>query len=186
MAVSSPVASSSDPAVGRSSGSTGYANPLEATLVPCLDLPDLGHGYWDRVDYVTNDGTGFDMNTLRGLTVTDVACRPGGDCLRKYRLPDGRRRGQTRLPDGSTHDAPPGCTGRGVVVGAGRSVTVPVAVAAGRGGSSSSSGFSTISVSVVSSMPAIEEALTSAERVTLTGSRTPWATRSPYSPVAAL
>ena len=51
---------------------------------------------------------------------------------------------------------------------------------------SSSSGFSTTRVSVVSSMPAIEAALTSAERVTLTGSRTPWATRSPYSPVAAL
>ena len=51
---------------------------------------------------------------------------------------------------------------------------------------SSSSGFSTISVSVVSSMPAIEVALISAERVTFTGSRTPWATRSPYSSVAAL
>ena len=45
-----------------------------------------------------------------------------------------------------------------------------------------SSGLSTTSVSVVSSMPAIDAALTSAERVTLTGSRTPWATRSPYSP----
>ena len=38
----------------------------------------------------------------------------------------------------------------------------------------------------MSSMPAIEAALVSADRVTLTGSRTPWATRSPYSPVAAL
>ena len=37
-----------------------------------------------------------------------------------------------------------------------------------------------------SSMPAIEAALASADRVTLTGSSTPWATRSPYSPVAAL
>ena len=66
------------------------------------------------------------------------------------------------------------------------SVTVAVPVAVPAGTASSSSGFSTISVSVVSSMPAIEVALTSAERVTLTGSRTPWATRSPYSPVAAL
>ena len=55
-----------------------------------------------------------------------------------------------------------------------------------RRASSSCSGFSTTSVSVVSSMPAIEVALTSAERVTLTGSRMPWASRSPYSPVAAL
>jgi hypothetical protein len=61
-----------------------------------------------------------------------------------------------------------------------------VADVADAAGISKLSGFSTISVSVVSSMPAIEAALTSAERVTLTGSRTPWATRSPYSPVAAL
>jgi TerC family integral membrane protein len=47
--------------------------------------------------------------------------------------------------------------------------------------SSSSSGFSTTSVSVVSSIEAMDAALASAERVTLTGSRTPWATRSPYS-----
>ena len=37
-----------------------------------------------------------------------------------------------------------------------------------------------------SSMPAIEAALRSAERVTLTGSMTPALIRSPYSPVAAL
>ena len=52
--------------------------------------------------------------------------------------------------------------------------------------SSSSAGFSTTSVSVVSSSEAIEAALASAERVTLTGSMTPAASRSPYSPVAAL
>ena len=55
-----------------------------------------------------------------------------------------------------------------------------------RSSGSGSSGFSTTSVSVVSSMPAIDAALVSAERVTFTGSSTPWATRSPYSPVAAL
>ena len=44
---------------------------------------------------------------------------------------------------------------------------------------SSSSGFSTTSVSVVSSSEAIEAALASAERVTLTGSMTPSAYRSP-------
>ena len=73
----------------------------------------------------------------------------------------------------------------GVIRGGSVAVAVAVAVAAAAA-SSSSSGFSTTSVSVVSSMPAIEAALTSAERVTLTGSMTPWATRSPYSPVAAL
>ena len=46
--------------------------------------------------------------------------------------------------------------------------------------------FSTTSASVVSNMPAIEAAFSSAERVTFTGSITPCATRSPYSPVAAL
>jgi hypothetical protein len=52
--------------------------------------------------------------------------------------------------------------------------------------SSSSSGLSTIRVSVVNSSEAIEAALASAERVTLTGSMTPAASRSPYSLVAAL
>ena len=52
--------------------------------------------------------------------------------------------------------------------------------------SSSSAGFSTTEVSVVSSRPAIEAAFASAERVTLTGSMTPAAIRSMYSPVAAL
>ncbi len=61
-------------------------------------------------------------------------------------------------------------------------VTVAAAVTAG----SSSSGLSTTSASVVSSMPAIEAALVTAERVTFTGSMTPWAIRSPYSSVAAL
>ena len=64
-------------------------------------------------------------------------------------------------------------------------MAVAVAVATA-GSGSGSSGFSTTRVSVVSSMPAIDAALVSAERVTLTGSKTPWATRSPYSPVAAL
>ena len=59
-------------------------------------------------------------------------------------------------------------------------------VAVAVGGRSSSSGFSTTSVSVVSSMPAMDAAFCTAERVTLTGSMTPCATRSPYSPVAAL
>ena len=51
--------------------------------------------------------------------------------------------------------------------------------------SSSSSFFSTTRVSVVRTRPAIEAALRSAERVTLTGSMMPAATRSTYSPVAA-
>ena len=51
---------------------------------------------------------------------------------------------------------------------------------------SSSSGFSTTRVSVVSSSEAMDAALASADRVTLTGSRTPAPSRSPYSPVAAL
>src|SRR3954453_10996507 len=51
---------------------------------------------------------------------------------------------------------------------------------------SSSSGLSTTRVSVVSSRAAIEAALASAERVTLTGSMTPAPMRSPYSSVAAL
>src|ERR1700759_1963800 len=53
-------------------------------------------------------------------------------------------------------------------------------------GASFSSGFSTTRVSVVSSMPAIDAAFCTADRVTFTGSMTPWAARSPYSPVAAL
>ena len=52
--------------------------------------------------------------------------------------------------------------------------------------SSVSSGWSTTRVSVVSSSEAIEAALASAERVTLTGSMTPWSIRLPYSPVLAL
>src|SRR5699024_5631232 len=50
----------------------------------------------------------------------------------------------------------------------------------------SSSGLSTMAVSVVSIIRATEQALTTAEWVTLTGSITPAETRSPYSPVAAL
>ena len=53
-------------------------------------------------------------------------------------------------------------------------------------GASLSSGFSTTRVSVVSSMAAIDAAFCTADLVTFTGSMTPWATRSPYSPVAAL
>ena len=66
----------------------------------------------------------------------------------------------------------------------GRSVAVPVAVA-GPADSGSSCFFSTTRVSVVSTIEAIDAALRSAERVTLTGSMTPAAIRSPYSPVAA-
>lgn len=86
IAVSSPVLSSGSPS-SVLSASTAYANPLAATQVPCLKLPDVSNGYWDRVDYVTADGTGFDVNAIRGLTVTDVACRPGFDCLRKIDYP---------------------------------------------------------------------------------------------------
>src|SRR5699024_8533744 len=50
---------------------------------------------------------------------------------------------------------------------------------------SSSSCFSTTRVSVVSTRPAIEAALRSALRATLTGSMMPASTRSTYSPVAA-
>ena len=84
-----------------------------------------------------------------------------------------RRPGRRRLPGRRV------LLGAGSISGRGRDRDRPAA-------GSSSSGLSTISVSVVSSIAAIEVALTSAERVTLTGSRTPWATRSPYSSVAAL
>ena len=57
---------------------------------------------------------------------------------------------------------------------------VAVAVSA-----SSSAGLSATRVSVVSSSAAIDAAFATAERVTLTGSTTPAAMRSPYSPVAA-
>ena len=61
--------------------------------------------------------------------------------------------------------------------------------ASGRGhrgaSAGSSSFFSTTSASVVRSIAAIEAAFSSADRVTLTGSMTPAATRSTYSPVAA-
>lgn len=52
--------------------------------------------------------------------------------------------------------------------------------------SSSSSFFSTTRVSVVRTRAAIDAALRSAERVTLTGSMIPAPMRSPYSPLAAL
>ena len=51
---------------------------------------------------------------------------------------------------------------------------------------SSCSFFSTTKVSVVRIIEAIDAALRSADRVTLTGSMTPALTRSPYSPVSAL
>ena len=60
------------------------------------------------------------------------------------------------------------------------SVAVPVAVTGRLRASSAGSFFSTTSVSVVSTIAAIEAALRSAERVTLTGSMTPAAIRSPY------
>lgn len=52
--------------------------------------------------------------------------------------------------------------------------------------SSSSSGLSTTRVSVVSSSEAMDAALASAERVTLTGSMTPASMRLTYSPVLAV
>jgi hypothetical protein len=54
------------------------------------------------------------------------------------------------------------------------------------GAAGSASGLSVTRTSVVSSMPAMEAAFWTADRVTFTGSMTPCATRSPYSPVAAL
>ncbi len=48
------------------------------------------------------------------------------------------------------------------------------------------SGLSAMTVSVVSSRPAIDAAFCSAERVTLAGSTTPNPIMSPYSPVRAL
>ena len=70
--------------------------------------------------------------------------------------------------------------------GAPASVAVAVAVAGAAAAGSSSSFFSTTRVSVVRTIDAIDAALRSAERVTLTGSMTPALIRSPYSPVAAL
>src|SRR5699024_6828334 len=66
-----------------------------------------------------------------------------------------------------------GCAGLKKVVPAplGRALTLS-ALEADYSSSSVSSGLSTTSVSVVSSIPVIEAALASAERVTLTGSRT--------------
>ena len=86
LAVSEPVVSSDSPSAVLSK-STGYSNPLSATVLPCLELPDLSNGYWDRVDYLATEGTGFDVNALRSLTVTDVACRTNVMCLRKIDYP---------------------------------------------------------------------------------------------------
>ena len=52
--------------------------------------------------------------------------------------------------------------------------------------SSDSAGFSTIAVSVVKIIRATDAALSTADRVTFTGSMTPSAIRSPYVRVAAL
>lgn len=87
LAVSSPVTSSSGPIDETLSNSPGYADPLDATSVPCMNLPELAHGYWGKVDYLASEGWAFDTSTLRGLTVTDVACRPDVMCLSKIDYP---------------------------------------------------------------------------------------------------
>ena len=71
---------------------------------------------------------------------------------------------------------------RGRASGRGRAVAVPVR----RASCSSSAGFSTTALCVVSTSAATEAALASAALVTFTGSTTPAASRSTYSPVAAL
>lgn len=87
LAVSSPVVSSNSLPSSVLSSSTGFANPLLATQVPCMELPDLSSGYWGRVEYVASEGSGFNVNVLRGLTVTDVACPPDDVCLRRIDYP---------------------------------------------------------------------------------------------------
>ncbi|MEO7627115.1 MAG: arabinosyltransferase domain-containing protein, partial [Nocardioides sp.] len=87
LAVSSPVVSSDSSISSTLDGSTGYANPLEATLVPCLELPDTSEGYWGRVDYVFSEAFTFSLDSFRNLTVTEVACRPDVICLRKLDYP---------------------------------------------------------------------------------------------------
>lgn len=87
LAVSSPVVATNDSGASALGDSTGYTNPLTATLVPCVKLPDLSNGYWGKVDYLASEGTGFDTGALRGLTVTEVACRTDVLCLRKIDYP---------------------------------------------------------------------------------------------------
>lgn len=90
LAVSSPVVQSRVPISSVLRASTGFASPFDATLYPCLQLPDLRHGYWERVDYVSSEGLVFNTGSLRGLTVTDIACRPDVACLRQleYEMAD--------------------------------------------------------------------------------------------------
>lgn len=87
LAVSSPVVQSGRSIPSLLRGSTGYASAFDATDYPCLELPDLGNGYWEKVDYVSTEGLVFNTATLRGLTVTDIACRPNVACLRRLDYP---------------------------------------------------------------------------------------------------
>ena len=102
--------------------------------------------------------------------------------LPRHMLDHAQRIAATSRPDARNGDARPEIPG-------GRRVVQAVLPPAGQcwwASSSDSSGLSTTRVSVVSSREAIEAALASAERVTLTGSMTPASTRLTYSPVRPL
>lgn len=87
LAVSTPAVAADTTASAVMRGATGYVDPLVASQVPCLDLPDLSQGYWRHVDYLTSDGRAFALANVRDLTVTEVACRPYVLCLQKLDYP---------------------------------------------------------------------------------------------------
>ena len=49
-----------------------------------MKFPDLSKGYWDGLDYTVTADSFFDQGAFVGLSVTQVLCRPGRDCVARF------------------------------------------------------------------------------------------------------
>lgn len=83
-AVSAPTVARTEPAAAVFEEASGYTTPFLTTQYPCVKFPDLSKGYWDGLDYTVAADSFFDQGAFVGLSVTQVLCRPGRDCVARF------------------------------------------------------------------------------------------------------
>jgi hypothetical protein len=89
-AVSAPALARTSPAPSVFKEARGYTSPFVATKYPCVALPDLGKGYWTRINYLVARGFYFNEANYHELTATQVSCVPELECISQldYRMAD--------------------------------------------------------------------------------------------------
>ena len=80
-AVSVPATPVEETAEEVLTASPGFVGAFDYPTFPCIELPDLGDGYWKHWDHQVPDPLFDAFTTLPGSTRTEVFCRRDDTCL---------------------------------------------------------------------------------------------------------